>query len=408
MNDGWQHMKVSEFAEVIGGGTPKTAVEQYWNGEIPWISPSDLTGYTKVYIKQGAKNISEFGLNSSSTKLLPENTVLLSSRAPIGYVAIAENPICTNQGFRSLICDTEKIIPLFLYYALKVYKPTLEAFATGATFPELSGSALKKISIPIPTIKEQERISKILISYDNLIENNTKRIAILEQMAEQIYKEWFVRMRFPGYENTKFVKGVPEEWEVVNYNYFGKEIRRNIKKEKLNPEDLYVGLEHLPVRSLILRKWDTTESVESDKLMFEKGEILFCKIRPYLHKVALAPFNGICSTDTIVIKPSSEMFKFYAAMISISNVFIDFAYLTSTGTKMPRADWKVLKRFNCFYPGDKLLKKFNNNVSVLFNEESLLNKQNAMLIKSRDLLLPRLISGKLSVEQASQKLQEVL
>ena len=408
MNSKWKSMKVSEFAEVIGGGTPDTKNDQYWNGIIPWVAPSDLTGYNSVYISHGAKNISEAGLSSSSTKLIPENSVLLSSRAPIGYVALAANPICTNQGFRSLVCKKDKIDPLFLYYALKVYKPTLEAYATGATFPELSGSALKKIEFPVPPVEEQKEISKILYSYDQLIENNTKRIAILEQMAEQIYKEWFVRMRFPGFENTKFVKGIPADWEIIQFQKIVYEVRKGIKKGQINPDIDYVGLEHLPVKSLILINWGKGEDIDSDKLRFETNDILFCKIRPYLHKVALAPFNGICSTDTIIMRPLEDLYKYYASMIAISNVFVDFADITSNGTKMPRADWKVLKKFQCLYPGEELLLKFNEIVAPMIEQSQILMNENKILESSRNYLLPRLISGRLSIEHLTSKLQETV
>ncbi|MBK9425788.1 MAG: restriction endonuclease subunit S [Bacteroidetes bacterium] len=210
----WKKFKVLEFASLVGGGTPDTKNSRYWEGDISWICPSDLTGYTNVYISKGANSITSAGLQNSSAKMLPKETVLVSSRAPVGYVAIAANPLCTNQGFRSLIIKEKVADPKFIYYSLKVYRSVLEAFASGATFPELSGSSFKKIEIPLPLLPEQQRIASILSAYDDLIENNNKRIALLEQTAEQIYKEWFVRMRFPGYANAEFEKGLPK-WEIT-------------------------------------------------------------------------------------------------------------------------------------------------------------------------------------------------
>ena len=111
--------RVCEIGEVVGGGTPSTDIDEYWNGSIPWISPKDLTGYSSVFISEGENNISEAGLNKSGTRLLPKNTLLFSSRAPIGYVAIAQNPLCTNQGFKSIICNERIVDPLYLYYYIK-------------------------------------------------------------------------------------------------------------------------------------------------------------------------------------------------------------------------------------------------------------------------------------------------
>ena len=108
--------RIKDIGEVVGGGTPRTDTPEYWNGNIPWLSPVDLSNYSNIFISKGQNNITELGLKKSSTKLLPKDTVLLSSRAPIGYLAIAENEICTNQGFKSIICDKKKVVPLFLYY----------------------------------------------------------------------------------------------------------------------------------------------------------------------------------------------------------------------------------------------------------------------------------------------------
>jgi type I restriction enzyme S subunit len=107
----FKEYRVSQIGEVVGGGTPSTKIEEYWNGDIPWISPKDLTDYNSVYISYGENYITKKGLNKSGTRLLPENTVLLSSRAPIGYVALAANPICTNQGFKNIICNEKLVNP---------------------------------------------------------------------------------------------------------------------------------------------------------------------------------------------------------------------------------------------------------------------------------------------------------
>ena len=182
--------RISEIGEVVGGGTPSTTNTDYWDGEIPWISPKDLTGYNSIFISRGEKNITEKGLNKSGTRLLPQNTVLFTSRAPIGYAALASNPICTNQGFKSIVCDETKVAPLFLYYYLKANLDYIKLFGTGATFPEISGSSMRKIKINIfSDTNYQRRIASILSVYDNLIENNNKRIRLLEQMAENLYKK---------------------------------------------------------------------------------------------------------------------------------------------------------------------------------------------------------------------------
>ena len=230
--------KISDIGEVVGGGTPSTANSDFWGGDIPWISPKDLTGYKSVYISHGESFLNKTGLKSG-TKLLPKDTVLFSSRAPIGYVAIASNPICTNQGFKSIICNKEIINPLFLYYYIKGNLDYIKLFGTGATFPEISGAAMRKIKVQIPSLPTQQKIASILSAYDRLIENNTRRIRLLEQMAENLYKEWFVRFRFPEHENVEIVNGLPKGWEIKIIADFGR--IETGKTPPMSNRDLYGG-----------------------------------------------------------------------------------------------------------------------------------------------------------------------
>lgn len=169
----WIDCKIADLGTVIGGATPSTKkLEYYENGSIAWITPKDLSTFRGRYIRRGERNITEIGLKSCSTQLLPKNTVLFSSRAPIGYIAIAENELCTNQEFKSVI-PNEKTDPLFLYYLLKYNKNKIESMGTGTTFKEVSGNTLKNIIVSVPRDKKvQEQISSILGAIDNKIETN--------------------------------------------------------------------------------------------------------------------------------------------------------------------------------------------------------------------------------------------
>lgn len=153
---GWEVCSINEIAEVIGGGTPSTKIEEYYCQDgIPWLSPKDLSGYEWKFISKGATDITNLGLQKSSARLMPKGTVLFSSRAPIGYIAIAENEISTNQGFKSLV-PKNKMASNYLFYFLKTNLTDIEAIATGSTFKEVSGSAIKnfKILIPFPNVIE--------------------------------------------------------------------------------------------------------------------------------------------------------------------------------------------------------------------------------------------------------------
>ena len=216
--------------------------------------------------------------------------------------------------------------------------------------------------VPLPPLPIQRRIASILSAYDELIENSQRRIKILEEMARRLYREWFVHFRFPGYEGCRFVESplgeIPEGWEVKELGQFAQEVRRNVPKGETSEPKLYVGLEHIPRRSLALDAWETTMELGSNKLSFNKGEVLFGKIRPYFHKVSVAPFDGICSADTIVIRALQKHVYAFAVGCVSSDEFVAEASASANGAKMPRASWEVLKMFRVALPphGDLAVK----------------------------------------------------
>ncbi|KWZ65380.1 restriction endonuclease subunit S [Bacillus altitudinis] len=181
--ENWIWTQTGSITDVIGGGTPKSTVKEYFeDGDIPWLTPADLSGYQDMYISRGKRNITEVGLANSSAKILPSNTVLLSSRAPIGYVTIASNDICTNQGFKSFL-PSNAYYPEYLYWYLKFSTTYLESMASGTTFKELSGSKCKEIALPLPPINEQKRIA-------DKVEHLLSKIEEAKQLIEEA-KETF-------------------------------------------------------------------------------------------------------------------------------------------------------------------------------------------------------------------------
>ncbi|WP_107632090.1 restriction endonuclease subunit S [Agathobaculum massiliense] len=155
--DSWIFVRLKHIGEIVGGGTPKTNITEYWDGNIPWLTPADFRGYEDMYVSAGARAITEIGLKFSSAQILPANSVLYSSRAPIGYIAIAANPISTNQGFKSVVPYDFAMSP-YLYYSLKARTDDIVQRATGTTFKEISGSEMAETIIPLPPIKEQKRV----------------------------------------------------------------------------------------------------------------------------------------------------------------------------------------------------------------------------------------------------------
>ena len=192
--EGWRFQKLAEIGKIISGGTPSTSVPEYWNGDISWISPADLTGYKKKEISRGAKSITKEGLKKSSAKLMPKGSVLFSSRAPIGYVAIASNELATNQGFKSII-PNDNTDSSYLYYFLKSAKRMVEDVASGTTFKEISLSQFADLSIPLPPLLIQ---TAIVAKIEELFSELDKGIEQLKTAQQQLktYRQAVLKWAF--------------------------------------------------------------------------------------------------------------------------------------------------------------------------------------------------------------------
>lgn len=178
----YKKVKISDIGKIVSGATPKTKDVDNYGGSIAWITPADLSGYTSKYISHGSRNITQKGYDSCSTHLMPRGTVLFSSRAPIGYVAIAENPICTNQGFKSIV-PNDDIDSEFLYYQLQYLRKKIQEKGSGTTFKEISGKVLGETDIVVPSLEEQ---SRIVSRIDELFSELDKAVDTLKTTKEQL------------------------------------------------------------------------------------------------------------------------------------------------------------------------------------------------------------------------------
>ncbi len=198
----WQTFCLKDLGKIVGGATPSTNNPKNYGNKIAWITPKDLSTLQGRYIKKGSRSISRLGFKSCSCVLLPKHAILFSSRAPIGYVAIAEKRLCTNQGFKSII-PNKKIYFEFLYYLLKYHKDNISNIGGGTTFKEVSGATLGLFEVKIPpTYYEQQKIARTLSVLDQKIENNHKINELLHKILELLYEQYFVRFDFLD-ENNK-------------------------------------------------------------------------------------------------------------------------------------------------------------------------------------------------------------
>jgi type I restriction enzyme S subunit len=371
-------------------------MDTYYGGEIPWLRTQEVTfnRITDTEIK-----ISDAGLKNSAAKWVPANSVIVAMYGhSAGRSAITEIPLTTNQACCNLVIDDTKADFRFVFYALLMSYDRLKSLSKGAAQNNLNAAQVKAFEINVPSVYTQRTIGDLLSSYDDLIENNRRRMALFEESARLLYREWFVRLRFPGYEHTPIVDGVPQGWERKTLGDLCSEIRDMVLPEALEPDTPYIGLEHIPRRSISLNEWGTAGQVTSSKSRFKAGEIIFGKIRPYFHKVGVAFVDGVASSDAIVVRPANESLHGLVLMTMSSDEFVAVtAQQMKEGSKMPRADWKQMQAYSVPLPPSGLLDNFNDVIEPIVEQLKSLSFSNQKLRAARDLLLPRLMSGELAV-----------
>ncbi|TRZ90753.1 MAG: restriction endonuclease subunit S [Rhodocyclaceae bacterium] len=349
---------------------------QRQDGEIPVVSSSGITGH-----------------HSEPKAMAPG--VVTGRYGTIGEVFYVEEdywPLNTALYVTDFKGNYPRFVAYFLRNILKDYQ------SDKAAVPGVNRNVLHELKVRCPDTNSQQRIADILSAYDNLIENNRRRMTLLEDAARQLYREWFVRLRFPGHEHTRITNGVPEGWERKTLGDLCDDVRETASPDQLEPDTPYIGLEHMPRRSISLSEWGRAEEVTSTKHRFRAGEILFGKIRPYFHKVGIAFVDGVASSDAIVMRPLTEELGCLVLMVMSSDPFVaSTAQSMREGSKMPRADLKQMKQYVVPVPPQGLVSTFTGSIQSIVGQLRTLTFQNQKLRAARDLLLPRLMNGEIAV-----------
>ena len=364
----WKECTIADLGEVVGGATPSTKnPANYENGGISWITPKDLSTFSGRYIFHGERNITETGLKSCSTRLLPKHTILFSSRAPIGYVAIAGKEMCTNQGFKSVIPNSDTDY-MFLYYLLKYNRDNIENMGSGTTFKEVSGSTMRSIKVCVPVcIDEQRRIAAVLSAIDDKIELNAAINENLEQQAQAIYQSMFVST---AQESDRL--GLLSELIIVRY---GKD------HKKLNDGSFPV---------------------------YGSGGIMRYVEKPLYDKESvLIPRKGSLNNVMYVDEPFWSVDTMFFTEMKIPNVakyvfhFVKSKDLASlnAGSAVPSMTTDILNSMEVKIPSAERLAEFENLVAPLYRAIKENIRQSERLAALRDTLLPKLMNGEIDVSE---------
>lgn len=416
--ENWCWTRLGNMTEIIGGGTPSSKVTEYYeDGTIPWISPADLSGYNNIYISHGAKNITKLGLEKSSAQLLPSGTVCLSSRAPIGYVTIAQNELCTNQGFKSFL-PVHCYLPEYLYWYLKGNKEMLESYASGTTFLELSASKAALVEFPIAPLTEQQRIvDRIESLFAKLDEAKEKSQAVVDGF--ELRKSAILHKAFTGEltEQWRLAHGKSDsDWRAVRFDEVA-EIKSNLVDPAKYQDFPHIAPDNIEKKTGVLLEYHTIaeDGVKSGKHRFYAGQILYSKIRPYLSKVVVVDFDGLCSADMYPIdaKENTRYLWYYM----LSDEFLDQASNAGSRSVLPKINQKELSKVRIRMTSleeqqvivEILDKVFERELQAKEAAEAVLNQIDTM----KKSILARAFRGELGTndpneESAVELLKEVL
>lgn len=400
----WKEVTLGEIGTIVGGATPSTKNTSFYDGNIPWLTPKDLSVNSNKYIFRGERNITEAGFKSCSCKMLPKGSVLFSSRAPIGYVAIAANDMCTNQGFKSVI-PNEETDSEFLYYLLKYNKDNIASQGSGTTFAEVSGKTMKDIEVVVPKEKEdQRRIASILSSLDRKIELNNKINADLEEMAQAIFKNWFVD--FEPFKNGKFVDSelgmIPEGWKVGRLTDVIKLMPGGTPKTS---EPLYWDNGTIPffspkdvngVYCFATEKHITETGLNKCSSNLYPKDTIFITCRGTVGKVCLAACDMAMNQSNYAIKAIDGYSQYYIFFLVKS--VVERLIKKSNGAVFSAITSKDFDE-EILIPSQKAVEDFTNVIDGFFRRIFTIGTENSRLSLLRDTLLPRLMSGELEVPE---------
>ena len=396
----WKEYRLGEIGTIVGGATPSTKDVSNYDGNISWLTPKDLSIHTERYIKRGERMISLKGYNSCSCKMLPKGSILFSSRAPIGYVAIASKELCTNQGFKSIIPFKEKVDSLFLYYLLIYNRKKIEGLGSGTTFKEVSLKVMQNVKVSIPSLTVQQNIASILSSLDSKIEINNKINSNLEEQAKALFKSWFID--FEPFKDEKFVDSelgmIPEGWKVVTIG----EVTDNIK-EKVGDRDSIKVLSPVSSGHLVLSEEYFSKQVFSSSIakyiVVKHNDFAYNPARINIGSIGMNEFEfDGCVSPVYVVFRCQSGYEYFFDLYRRTSYFIEEVKKRAIGGVRQTLSYKDLSLIQLIYPPKKVVDAFNFIYISFIHGIHSNNVSNKKLEAIRDTLLPKLMSGEIEVK----------
>lgn len=417
---GWKLKTFSDIVDIIGGGTPKTTMEAYWEGEIPWLSVVDFNNEFRT-VNETEKSITEMGLNNSSTKILKKGELIISARGTVGAIAQLGRDMAFNQSCYGLKAIKTMTDNDFIYYLLKYSLNILKQTTHGSTFDTITKNTFDLLKVPLPPMKEQIKIASILSVFDDKIELNHRMNQTLEAIGQAIFRHWFVHFEFPNSEGQpykssggemvdselgeipkgwKVIDNIAEKCDLINYGY-----TQSASQEKLGPKFLRV----MDINKGDWINWETVPYCEIDKKQYskyrlEKGDIVIARMADP-GKVAIfeSEIDTVFASYLIRIRLLDPKNSYYFYYLMKSPYYQYYIVGASSGTVQSNLNAKGLTRgLPIVIPDKNTINTFNETVGILRKKLNENIKENQNIIQIRDSLLPKLMSGKIRVNTTEE------
>lgn len=426
----WRLTTVGEFCSYYKGGTPFEKLEYAPSG-LPVLAKGDIKPFGRLshsgsrFVDPELARLRGFYTTQPGDFLMTTRDLTLSGDV-LGLMArVPEDRVyLVNQGV-NIVRLTDEVEWKYIVYWTNgpIYRAHMKAHAVGSTQIHIRKEAFIEAPLWLPPKREQQQIVSMLSAIDDMIDLHCQTNDTLEAVLRALFESWFINiepvratseLRKLAGINDELARLFPESisgsgaelsalgWRRGSFGDIADAPRRGVQPSEVDPHTAYIGLEHMPRRSIALAEWGRVSDVTSGKSRFSQGDILFGKLRPYFHKVGVAPLGGVCSTDILVIEPRLPEYFGLALCLASSDALIQHADASSSGTKMPRTSWRELSRFEIMVPPLALAGAFTEKARLLVAQ--LIENIHGMrtLVELRDSVLPRLLSGELRVRDAER------
>jgi len=403
-------VRIKDLGQVVTGSTPPTKVPENFGEGYPFIKPTDLDENIR-YVISTETEVSQVGYSTLAGRLIPEDTTCVVCIGTIGKIGLSVRPSFTNQAINSVVVDRSRYDPIFVYYLLRDAIPKVKQLDSGASSgrENVSKSSFENIEVEVPPLEIQNLIADILSAYDDLIENNLRRIKILEEMTQAIYREWFVHFRFPRHEKVKMVDSslgkIPEGWEVsrlsklvkTQYGYTESAVESPVGPHFVRGMDInkqtFIDWTSVPYCSI--------SEEEHEEYRLHPGDVLVIRMAdPGKVGIVERDIDAIFGSYLIRLRITSlKLSPYFLFYFLLSDRYQEYVTGVSTGTTRKSASAGVLTDIDCVIPLPSLRERFEDIVTLLRHMLNNLLRQNANLRWTRDLLLPKLISGEIGVSE---------